>query len=142
MRYTIPIELWIHSVDDELLWEGYFYYTISERRITEIVNFILNCENKECKFNNMPKRIQESILKKADEMSRKIILTENIPIKNYRIYLPKYLVGILFLLPETVWDELNLDGLFENYDVKSIDELFDKIKDLKLFSGINLQECL
>ena len=90
----------------------------------------------------MPKRIQESILKKADEMSRKIILTENIPIKNYRIYLPKYLVGILFLLPETVWDELNLDGLFENYDVKSIDELFDKVKDLKLFSGINLQECL
>ena len=142
MRYTIPIELWIHSVDDELLWEGYFYYTISERRITEIVNFILNCENKECKLNNMPKRIQESILKKADEMSRKIILTENIPIKNYRIYLPKYLIGILFLLPETVWDELNLDGLFENYDVKSIDELFDKIKDLKLFSGINLQECL
>ena len=67
---------------------------------------------------------------------------ENIPIKNYRIYLPKYLIGILFLLPETVWDELNLDGLFETYDVKSIDELFDKIKDLKLFSGINLQECL
>ncbi len=142
MRYTIPIELWIYSVDDELLWEGYFYYTISERRITEIVNFILNCENKDCKFKNMPKRIQESILKKADEMSRKIILTENIPVKNYRICLPKYLIGILFLFPETVLDKLNLEGLFDNYDVKSIDELFDKIKDLKLFSGINLQECL
>ena len=91
MRYLIPIELWIFSVDDELLWEGYFYYAISERRITEIVNFTLNCENKEGLFENMPKRILESISKKADKMSRKIILDEKIPVINYRLSLPKYL---------------------------------------------------
>lgn len=131
MRYLIPIELWIYSVDDELLWEGYFYYAISERRITEIVNFSLNCENKEGLFENMPQRILESISKKADKMSRKIILDEKIPVINYRLSLPKYLpVGILFLFPEIVLEELNLEGLFDAYDVRSIDELWN-IEDLK-----------
>ncbi|MBR5444371.1 MAG: hypothetical protein IKV22_08315 [Paludibacteraceae bacterium] len=126
MRYLIPIELWINSVDDELLWEGYFYYAISERRITEIVNFTLNCENKEGLFENMPKRILESISKKADKMSRKIILDEKLPIINYRLSLPKYLpIGILLLFPEIVLEELNLEGLFDAYDVQSIDELWN-----------------
>ena len=127
MRYLIPIELWIFSVDDELLWEGYFYYAISERRITEIVNFTLNCENKEGLFENMPKRILESISKKADKMSRKIILDEKIPVTNYQISLSKYLpIGILLLFPEIVLEELNLEGLFDAYDVESIDELWKK----------------
>lgn len=131
MRYLIPIELWIFSVDDELLWEGYFYYAISERRITEIVNFTLNCENKEGSFENMPKRILESISKKADKMSRKIILDEKIPVTNYQISLSKYLpIGILLLFPEIVLEELNLEGLFDAYDVESIDELW-KIENLK-----------
>ena len=131
MRYLIPIELWIFSVDDELLWEGYFYYAISERRITEIVNFTLNCENKEGLFENMPKRILESISKKADKMSRKIILDEKIPVTNYQISLSKYLpIGILLLFPEIVLEELNLEGLFDAYDVESIDELW-KIENLK-----------
>ena len=131
MRYLIPIELWIFSVDDELLWEGYFYYAISERRITEIVNFTLNCENKEGLFENMPKRILESISKKADKMSRKIILDEKIPVTNYQISLSKYLpIGILLLFPEIVLEELNLKGLYEAYSVISIDE-FWKIGDLK-----------
>jgi hypothetical protein len=126
MRYLIPIELWINSVDDELLWEGYFYYAISERRITEIVNFTLNCENKEGLFENMPQRILESISKKADKMSHKIILDEKIPVINYRLSLPKYLpIGILLLFPEIVLNELNLEGLFDAYDVRSIDELWD-----------------
>lgn len=131
MRYLIPIELWIFSVDDELLWEGYFYYAISERRITEIVNFTLNCENKEGLFENMPQRIQESISKKADKMSRKIILDEKIPVINYRFSLPKYLpIGILLLFPKIVLNELNLEGLFDAYEVRSIDELWN-IEDLK-----------
>ena len=131
MRYLIPIELWIFSVDDELLWEGYFYYAISERRITEIVNFTLNCENKEGLFENMPQRILESISKKADKMSRKIILDEKIPVTNYQISLSKYLpIGILLLFPEIVLEELNLEGLFDAYDVESIDELW-KIENLK-----------
>lgn len=131
MRYLIPIELWIFSVDDELLWEGYFYYAISERRITEIVNFSLNCENKEGLFENMPQRILESISKKADKMSRKIILDEKIPVINYRLSLPKYLpIGILFLFPKIVLNELNLEGLFDAYEVRSIDELWN-IEDLK-----------
>ena len=131
MRYLIPIELWINSVDDELLWEGYFYYAISERRITEIVNFTLNCENKEGLFENMPQRILESISKKADKISRKIILDEKIPVINYRLSLPKYLpIGILLLFPEIVLNELNLEGLFDAYDVRSIDELWN-IEDLK-----------
>mgnify|MGYP003463920478 CR=1 FL=1 len=131
MRYLIPIELWIFSVDDELLWEGYFYYAISERRITEIVNFTLNCENKEGLFENMPRRILESISKKADKMSRKIILDEKIPVINYRLSLPKYLpIGILLLFPEIVWKELNLDGLFDAYDVRTIDELW-RIEELQ-----------
>jgi hypothetical protein len=131
MRYLIPIELWIFSVDDELLWEGYFYYAISERRITEIVNFTLNCENKEGLFENMPKRILESISKKADKMSRKIILDEKIPVTNYQISLSKYLpIGILLLFPEIASNELNLEGLFDAYDVRSIDELWN-IEDLK-----------
>ena len=127
MRYLIPIELWIFSVDDELLWEGYFYYAISERRITEIVNFTLNCENKEGLFENMPQRILESISKKADKMSRKIILDEKIPVTNYQISLSEYLpIGILLLFPEIVLEELNLEGLFDAYDVESIDELWKK----------------
>lgn len=131
MRYLIPIELWIFSVDDELLWEGYFYYAISERRITEIVNFTLNCENKEGLFENMPQRILESISKKADKMSRKIILDEKIPVINYRLSLPKYLpIGILLLFPKIVLNELNLEGLFDAYEVRSIDELWN-IEDLK-----------
>lgn len=131
MRYLIPIELWIFSVDDELLWEGYFYYAISERRITEIVNFSLNCENKEGLFENMPQRILESISKKADKMSRKIILDEKIPVINYRLSLPKYLpIGILLLFPKIVLNELNLEGLFDAYEVRSIDELWN-IEDLK-----------
>jgi hypothetical protein len=135
MRYLIPIELWIYSVDDELLWEGYFYYAISERRITEIVNFTLNCENKEGLFENMPQRILESISKKADKMSRKIILDEKIPVTNYQISLSKYLpIGILLLFPEIASNELNLEGLFDAYDVRSIDELWDieKLQPLKL----------
>lgn len=131
MRYLIPIELWIYSMDDELLWEGYFYYAISERRITEIVNFTLNCENKEGLFENMPQRILESISKKADKISREIILDEKIPVTNYRISLSKYLpIGLLLLFPEIVLEELNLEGLFDAYDVKSIDELWN-IEDLK-----------
>lgn len=131
MRYLIPIELWIFSVDDELLWEGFFYYAISERRITEIVNFTLNCENKEGLFENMPQRILESISKKADKMSRKIILDEKIPVINYRLSLPKYLpIGILLLFPKIVLNELNLEGLFDAYEVRSIDELWN-IEDLK-----------
>ena len=131
MRYLRPIELWIYSVDDELLWEGYVYYAISERRITEIVNFTLNCENKEGLFENMPQRILESISKKADKMSRKIILDEKIPVINYRLSLPKYLpIGILLLFPEIVLNELNLEGLFDAYEVRSIDELWN-IEDLK-----------
>ena len=127
MRYLIPIELWIYSVDDELLWEGYFYYAIPERRITEIVNFTLNCENKEGLFENMPQRILESISKKADKMSRKIILDEKIPVTNYQISLSEYLpIGILLLFPEIVLEELNLEGLFDAYDVESIDELWKK----------------
>ena len=126
MRYLIPIELWIFSVDDELLWEGYFYYAISERRITEIVNFTLNCENKEGLLENMPQRISDSISKQADKISRKIILDEKIPVINYRLSLPKYLpIGILLLFPEIVLNELNLEGLFDAYDVRSIDELWD-----------------
>ena len=135
MRYLIPIELWIFSVDDELLWEGYFYYAISERRITEIVNFTLNCENKEGLFENMPQRILESISKKADKMSRKIILDEKIPVTNYQISLSKYLpIGILLLFPEIVLEELNLEGLFDAYDVRSIDELWniEYLKPLKI----------
>ncbi len=135
MRYLIPIELWIFSVDDELLWEGYFYYAISERRITEIVNFTLNCENKEGLFENMPQRILESISKKADKMSRKIILDEKIPVTNYQISLSKYLpIGILLLFPEIVLNELNLEGLFDAYDVRSIDELWniEYLKPLKI----------
>ena len=135
MRYLIPIELWIFSVDDELLWEGYFYYAISERRITEIVNFTLNCENKEGLFENMPERILESISKKANKMSRKIILDEKIPVTNYQISLSKYLpIGILLLFPEVASNELNLEGLFDAYDVRSIDELWDieKLEPLKL----------
>ena len=135
MRYLIPIELWINSMDDELLWEGYFYYAISERRITEIVNFTLNCENKEGFFENMPQRILESISKKADKMSRKIILDEKLPIINYRLSFPKYLpIGILLLFPEIVLEELNLEGLFDAYDVKSIDELWniEELQPLKL----------
>ena len=125
MRYLIPIELWIYSVDDELLWEGYFYYAISERRITEIVNFTLNCENKEGLFENMPQRILESISKKADKMSRKIILDEKIPVTNYQISLSKYLpIGILLLFPEIVLEELNLEGLLEAYEVETFDELW------------------
>ena len=131
MRYLIPIELWIFSVNDELLWEGYFYYAISERRITEIVNFTLNCENKEGLFENMPQRILESISKKADKMSRKIILDEKIPVINYRLSLPKYLpIGILLLFSKIVLNELNLEGLFDAYEVRSIDELWN-IEDLK-----------
>ena len=135
MRYLIPIELWIFSVDDELLWDGYFYYAISERRITEIVNFTLNCENKEGLFENMPERILESISKKANKMSRKIILDEKIPVTNYQISLSKYLpIGILLLFPEVASNELNLEGLFDAYDVRSIDELWDieKLEPLKL----------
>lgn len=135
MRYLIPIELWIYSVDDELLWEGYVYYAISERRITEIVNFTLNCENKEGLFENMPQRILESISKKADKMSRRIILDEKIPVINYRLSLPKYLpIGILLLFPEIVLNELNLEGLFDAYEVRSIDELWniEYLKPLKI----------
>ena len=135
MRYLIPIELWINSVDDELLWEGYFYYAISERRITEIVNFTLNCENKEGLFENMPKRILESISKKADKISREIILDEKISVTDYRLTLPKYLpIGILLLFPEIVFEELNLEGLFDAYDVRSIDELWniEYLKPLKI----------
>lgn len=131
MRYLIPIELWIYSVDDELLWEGYFYYAISERRITEIVNFTLNCENKEGLFENMPKRILESISRKADKMSRKIILDEKIPVTNYQISLSKYLpIGILRLFPEVVLNELNLEELLAAYNVCSVDELWE-IEDIK-----------
>lgn len=125
MRYLIPIELWIFSVDDELLWEGYFYYAISERRITEIVNFTLNCENKEGLFENMPRRILESISKKADKISRKIILDEKIPVGDYRISLPKYLpIGILRLFPEVVLNELELKGLLDAYNVETFDDLW------------------
>lgn len=131
MRYLIPIELWIFSVDDELLWEGYFYYAISERRITEIVNFTLNCENKEGLSENMPRRILESISKKADKMSRKIISDEKIPVVDYQISLPKYLpIGILRLFPEVVLNELNLEELLAAYNVCSVDELWE-IEDLK-----------
>lgn len=131
MRYLIPIELWIFSVDDELLWEGYFYYAISERRITEIVNFTLNCENKEGLFENMPQRILESISKKADKMSRKIILDEKIPVTNYQISLSEYLpIGILRLFPEVVLNELELKGLLDAYNVETFDDLW-AIEDLK-----------
>lgn len=125
MRYLIPIELWIFSVDDELLWEGYFYYAISERRITEIVNFTLNCENKEGLFENMPKRILESISKKADKISREIILDEKISVTDYRLTLPKYLsIGILRLFPEVVLNELELKGLLDAYNVETFDDLW------------------
>lgn len=131
MRYLIPIELWIFSVDDELLWEGYFYYAISERRITEIVNFTLNCENKEGLFENMPKRILESISKKADKISREIILNEKISVTDYRLTLPKYLpIGILRLFPEVVLNELELEGLLDAYEVETVDNLWE-IEDLK-----------
>ena len=131
MRYLIPIELWIFSVDDELLWEGYFYYAISERRITEIVNFTLNCENKEGLFENMPKRILESISKKADKISREIILDEKISVTDYRLTLPKYLpIGILRLFPEVVLNELELEGLLDAYEVETVDNLWE-IEDLK-----------
>lgn len=125
MRYLIPIELWIFSVDDELLWEGYFYYAISERRITEIVNFTLNCENKEGLFENMPQRISDSISKQADRISRKIISDEKIPVVDYQISLSKYLpIGILRLFPEVVLNELELEGLLDAYKVESFDELW------------------
>ena len=125
MRYLIPIELWIFSVDDELLWEGYFYYAISERRITEIVNFTLNCENQEGLFENMPKRILESISKKADKISREIILDEKISVTDYRLTLPKYLpIGILRLFPEVVLNELELKGLLDAYNVETFDDLW------------------
>lgn len=125
MRYLIPIELWIFSVDDELLWEGYFYYAISERRITEIVNFTLNCENKEGLFENMPKRILESISKKADKISREIILDEKISVTDYQLTLPKYLpIGILRLFPEVVLNELELKGLLDAYNVETFDDLW------------------
>lgn len=131
MRYLIPIELWIFSVDDELLWEGYFYYAISERRITEIINFTLNCENKEGLFENMPKRILESISKKADKISREIILNEKISVTDYRLTLPKYLpIGILRLFPEVVLNELELEGLLDAYEVETVDNLWE-IEDLK-----------
>ena len=131
MRYLIPIELWIFSVDDELLWEGYFYYAISERRITEIVNFTLNCENKEGLFENMPKRILESISKKADKISREIILDEKISVTDYRLTLPKHLpIGILRLFPEVVLNELELEGLLYAYEVETVDNLWE-IEDLK-----------
>lgn len=79
----------------------------------------------------MPRRILESISKKADKMSRKIILDEKIPVINYRLSLPKYLpIGILLLFPEIVWKELNLDGLFDAYDVRTIDELW-RIEELQ-----------
>lgn len=79
----------------------------------------------------MPQRILESISKKADKMSHKIILDEKITVINYRLSLPKYLpIGILLLFPEIVLNELNLEGLFDAYDVRSIDELWD-IEDLK-----------
>lgn len=131
MRYLIPIELWIFSVDDELLWEGYFYYAISERRITEIVNFTLNCENKEGLFENMPQRISDSISKQADRISRKIISDEKIPVVDYQISLSKYLpIGILRLFPEVVLNELELEGLLDAYKVESFDELW-AIEDLQ-----------
>jgi hypothetical protein len=131
MRYLIPIELWIFSVDDELLWEGYFYYAISERRITEIVNFTLNHESKEGLFENMPKRILESISKKADKISREIILDEKISVTDYRLTLPKYLpIGILRLFPEVVLNELELEGLLDAYEVETVDDLWE-IEDLK-----------
>jgi hypothetical protein len=135
MRYLIPIELWIFSVNDELLWEGYFYYAISERRITEIINFTLNHESKEGLFENMPKRILESISKKADKISREIILDEKISVTDYRLTLPKYLpIGILLLFPEVALNELNLEGLFDAYNVKSSDELWqiEELQPLKL----------
>ncbi len=73
----------------------------------------------------------ESISKKADNMSRKIILDEKIPVTNYQISLSKYLpIGILLLFPEIVLNELNLEGLFDAYEVRSIDELWN-IEDLK-----------
>ena len=131
MRYLIPIELWIYSVDDELLWEGYFYYAISERRITEIVNFTLNCENKEGLLENMPQRISDSISKQADKISRKIILDKKIPVGDYRISLPKYLpIGILRLFPEVVLNELELEGLLDAYEVETFDKLWE-IEDLQ-----------
>ena len=131
MRYLIPIELWIFSVDDELLWDGYFYYAISERRITEIVNFTLNHESKEGLFENMPKRILESISKKADKISREIILDEKISVTDYRITLPKYLpIGILRLFPEVVLNELELKGLLDAYNVETFDDLWE-IEDLQ-----------
>jgi hypothetical protein len=34
------------------------------------------------------------------------------------------------LFPEIVWKELNLDGLFDAYDVKSMDELW-RIEELQ-----------
>ena len=135
MRYLIPIELWIFSVNDELLWEGYFYYAISERRVTEIINFTLNHESKEGLFENMPKRILESISKKADKISREIILDEKISVTDYRLTLPKYLpIGILLLFPEVALNELNLEGLFDAYNVKSSDELrqIEELQPLKL----------
>lgn len=135
MRYLIPIELWIFSVNDELLWEGYFYYAISERRITEIINFTLNHESKDGLFENMPKRILESISKKADKISREIILDEKISVTDYRLTLPKYLpIGILLLFPDVALNELNLEGLFDAYNVKSSDELWqiEELQPLKL----------
>ena len=135
MRYLIPIELWIFSVNDELLWEGYFYYAISERRITEIINFTLNHESKEGLFENMPKRILESISEKADKISREIILDEKISVTDYRLTLPKYLpIGILLLFPQVALNELNLEGLFDAYNVESSDELWqiEELQPLKL----------
>lgn len=131
MCYLIPIELWIFSTDDEILWEGYFDYAISERRITEIANFILNCENKEGLLENMPQRILDSISKQADRISRKIISDEKIPVVDYQISLSKYLpIGILRLFPEVVLNELELEGLLDAYKVETFDELW-AIEDLQ-----------
>jgi hypothetical protein len=79
----------------------------------------------------MPRRILESISKKADKISREIILDEKISVTDYRLTLPKYLpIGILRLFPEVVLNELNLEELLAAYNVCSVDELWE-IEDLK-----------
>lgn len=131
MKYLIGVDFAIKH-GEEFLGEYIFDYSISDRKVKQIADFIRE-GHYTGELCDIPAKIFDEIFYQAQDEAIGVIQDENFPheLEEMNFVLPRLLpLGILALLPDDVKEKLDLQQFVEFHEVNSVDELWE-IEDYK-----------
>lgn len=131
MKYIIPIDLAVKR-GEEYLGEYIFDYSISDRKIKQIAEFIRD-DHYSGELCDIPANIFDEIFELAQDEALGVIRDEQFPypLEEMSYELARLLpLGILYLLPDDIKEKLDMQQFLDVYGVNTIEELWE-IEDYK-----------